>query len=71
MEINCILNNIQLLHKEHDSSPYTQNMDHLRTRSYTSGMQTPPPSLPIGCDLSVTEVGSTGILEDKESVYQT
>jgi hypothetical protein len=31
------------------------------------GMQTPPPSLPISRDISVTDVGSTGILEDEES----
>jgi hypothetical protein len=33
------------------------------------GMQTPLPSLPISCNLSIMEVESTGILgEDKESV---
>jgi hypothetical protein len=67
MEINCILNDIQLLHKGRDSSPRTQNVDHLRTRSCTPGMQTPPPSLPISRDLSVTEVESTGILGDEDS----
>jgi hypothetical protein len=68
MEINCILNDIQPLHKGRDSSPRTQNVDHLRTRSFTPGMQTPPPTVPISRDLSVTEVESTGILgEDEES----
>jgi hypothetical protein len=68
VEINCILNNIQPLQKGRDSSPRTQNVDHLRTRSCTPGKQTPPPSLPISRDLSVTEVESTGILgEDEES----
>jgi hypothetical protein len=47
---------IQPLHKGRDSSPRTQNVDHLRTRSCAPGMQTPPPSLPISRDLSVTEV---------------
>jgi hypothetical protein len=62
---------IQPLHKGLDSSPRTQNVDHLRTRSCTPGMQTaltPPPSLPIGRDLSATEVESRGMLgEDEES----
>jgi hypothetical protein len=62
MEINCILNDIHPLHKGRDSSPRTQKVDHLRTRSCTPGMQTPPPSLPITRDLSVTEVESTRIL---------
>lgn len=71
MEINCILNDIQPLHKGRDSSRSIQNVDHLRTRSCTPGMQTaltPSPSLPISCDLSVTEMESTGMLgEDEES----
>jgi hypothetical protein len=68
MEINCILNDIQPLHKGRDISPRTQNVNHLRTRTCTPGMQTPSPSLPISRDLSVTEVESTGILgEDEES----
>jgi hypothetical protein len=67
MKINCILNDIQPLHEGRDSSPRIQNVDHLRNRSCTPGMQTPSPSLPISRDLSVTEVESTGILEDEES----
>lgn len=69
MDINCILNDTQPLHKGRDSSPHTQNVGYLRTRSCTA--LTPPPSLPTSRDFTVTEAESTGMLGETKSLqYQ-